>query len=522
MKRILALVLAAAMLAVTGVAAMAAPPDTDDEIFLTDAIFDDARNFNEGLAAVKQGGKWGFINQQGIVVIPVKYDSVTDFGTYKSGQDFYCDVSGQIIPVTRVVEDGVEWYLNQFGDKITPHTTRVMGGGDTFTTYEENGKKGICYTWMAGGEVYLPAKYDDICQHNINSTAGKFLWYQDLSPDNDASGPVFFLVKNNGRWQVIESKGRGDQDPYVFVKDCGTDVVGFHEYIACKKDGKWGFIDYLGTFQSKFDYLDVCRGYTGDPDSNQFPVKTANGKWAYIELQGKTTPEDPEDPEDPEEPDKPVKPDKPNKPAVPSRPVTEREYVQPTDNAANSDRTIEAIKDANHDVASGGQAHGRARYFVTADGTSVPLVSVELSGAGVAISVDTMKLLSESRVGLRAVLNKGAAEVVIPGGFEADKDRSIVRYPIGYQAEPYHASLMASYVKESGAKSETCKVGGNFSIPTTATITLRTKLTGQINVYHYNEETRRFTLVASPTVQGNKVTFAASHLGNFILTTGTI
>ena len=56
MKRILALVLAAAMLAVTGVVAMAAPPDTDDEIFLTDAIFDDARNFNEGLAAVKQGG----------------------------------------------------------------------------------------------------------------------------------------------------------------------------------------------------------------------------------------------------------------------------------------------------------------------------------------------------------------------------------------------------------------------------------------------------------------------------------
>lgn len=65
-------------------------------------------------------------------------------------------------------------------------------------------------------------------------------------------------------------------------------------------------------------------------------------------------------------------------------------------------------------------------------------------------------------------------------------------------------------------------MGGNFSVPTTATVTLRTKLTGQINVYHYNEETRRFTLVASPTVQGSKVTFAASHLGNFILTTGTI
>jgi len=81
---------------------------------------------------------------------------------------------------------------------------------------------------------------------------------------------------------------------------------------------------------------------------------------------------------------------------------------------------------------------------------------------------------------------------------------------------------MTSYVKEKNAKSETCKVGGNFSIPTTATITLRTKLSGKINVYHFNEDTRRFTLVASPTVQGSKVTFATNYLGNFLLTTGAI
>ena len=36
--------------------------------------YDDALYFNEGLASVKRNGKWGFIDKDGKVMIPLKYD----------------------------------------------------------------------------------------------------------------------------------------------------------------------------------------------------------------------------------------------------------------------------------------------------------------------------------------------------------------------------------------------------------------------------------------------------------------
>ncbi len=33
----------------------------------------------EGLAAVRRGGKWGFVNKSGQEVVPCRYDEVRDF-----------------------------------------------------------------------------------------------------------------------------------------------------------------------------------------------------------------------------------------------------------------------------------------------------------------------------------------------------------------------------------------------------------------------------------------------------------
>ena len=39
-------------------------------------IYDDAREFSEGFAAVKLNGKWGFIDETGKEVISLEYDDV--------------------------------------------------------------------------------------------------------------------------------------------------------------------------------------------------------------------------------------------------------------------------------------------------------------------------------------------------------------------------------------------------------------------------------------------------------------
>lgn len=44
--------------------------------------YQDGRQYVDGLAAVKQGGKWGFIDGEGAEAIPFEYDWVSSFGEY--------------------------------------------------------------------------------------------------------------------------------------------------------------------------------------------------------------------------------------------------------------------------------------------------------------------------------------------------------------------------------------------------------------------------------------------------------
>jgi hypothetical protein len=72
--------------------------------------YEDAVNFSENLAAVKQNGKWGFINPTGDVVIPFKYDETDGFRfgqalVYKQNKKMLIDKKGKWI---KDVEDAEE------------------------------------------------------------------------------------------------------------------------------------------------------------------------------------------------------------------------------------------------------------------------------------------------------------------------------------------------------------------------------------------------------------------------------
>ena len=50
-----------------------------DDVVVIPAIYDDAMDFSEGLAAVKLNDNYGFIDYSGNEVIPFKYDFAWDF-----------------------------------------------------------------------------------------------------------------------------------------------------------------------------------------------------------------------------------------------------------------------------------------------------------------------------------------------------------------------------------------------------------------------------------------------------------
>ena len=64
--------------------------------------YDEAHIFSGNLTGVKLGGKWGLIDKTGQVVIPLEYDNVVDFheglaSVMLGGKAGYIDRTGQVV-----------------------------------------------------------------------------------------------------------------------------------------------------------------------------------------------------------------------------------------------------------------------------------------------------------------------------------------------------------------------------------------------------------------------------------------
>ena len=77
-----------------------------------ESIFDGFQPFNNGLAAVKKNGKWGFINRKIKEQIPCKYDSCGVVYPYLE-EVFECDIQGKIKKVAYINrQDSLVWECN--------------------------------------------------------------------------------------------------------------------------------------------------------------------------------------------------------------------------------------------------------------------------------------------------------------------------------------------------------------------------------------------------------------------------
>ena len=166
-----------------------------------------------------------------------------------------------------------------------------------------------------------------------------------------------------------------------------------------------------------------------------------------------------------------------------------------TENAANNDKTLDKL-------AAGESAE------------------VKLTSGSAALATDTMDTLGSHGGKLTVTVDK--MTVAIPGGFGKVNEPGRIYYPLDFSDSLANAADLAAAVKGEKAKTEVVKAGGDMVMPTTVTVTLKTKLTGTVNVYHYNDTTRRYTLLASPAAKDGKITFATKQMGTMVLTTGTI
>lgn len=211
--------------------------DNDDELVVP-LKYDEVKNYDEGFAAVSVNNKWGFVNLAGREITPIKYDNVASF------------VNG----FAEVEMNGKSGIVNDVGREIVPPKYDFVSMFATeLTRVSLDGKWGFV---NKKGEEVVPLKYDD---------AGSFSF-----------GPA--RVKLNEKWGFIDTNGK----EIVPIKyDKARDFSLYRA--AVRLDGKWGFVDNKGKLKIPLKYDAV-----NDFKDARAAVRL-NGKWGFIDIDGRVT-----------------------------------------------------------------------------------------------------------------------------------------------------------------------------------------------------------------------------------------
>ena len=112
MKRYIFAVLAVLLLGTCSFAANTKPP-----VIVIEYAYQDARDFHEGLAAVKRDDRWGYIDYLGRVAIPFIFRG-PDAGNFSDGfafvEDHYIDTNGNsaFVHIDEDTDERIEKYFS--------------------------------------------------------------------------------------------------------------------------------------------------------------------------------------------------------------------------------------------------------------------------------------------------------------------------------------------------------------------------------------------------------------------------
>ena len=241
--------------------------------------YDEASDFQGGLARVSKNNKWGYVNALGEVVVPCEYDSVSDFHegfgqVERNNKCGFVNKYGEVIVpceyhICRAFNEGLSTVLknNKWGaidetgkEVIQCQYDELLSFHEGLAKVEEKGKWGVI---NKKGEIVIPIIYDYISY-----------FHEELAS-----------VKLDDEWGVINKKGEvvipiglgpidlfheglarvydKTEDSAGFIDTDGNLVIpyiydrtsGFKEGLArVEKNGKWGFINKSGEVVIPFEY----------------------------------------------------------------------------------------------------------------------------------------------------------------------------------------------------------------------------------------------------------------------------
>lgn len=237
---------------------------------ITPTGFEKGYVFSEGMAAVSNDGKWGFINTKGDIVIPLKYESVE--ASFNEGLAMVDDENRRLF---------IDKSGNQVGSDYYP-IGNTKGIDLAVEVFNSNGKHGLRFR----DKEYLKAEYDQISlsvfsnnrielicsQNNKQGLCGLYIqegliYFKHQKPAFDQiytpfdSKGIIRIVQNNdkiGLMRIINGDNYSLSNPDYWVSPPKYNFVDLlPDYIIIAENGRVGMIDHFGKLKVKPEYDEV-------------------------------------------------------------------------------------------------------------------------------------------------------------------------------------------------------------------------------------------------------------------------
>ncbi len=279
--------------------------------------FDSAEPFKEGFACVRNGGKWGYVNREGEITIPLIYDHVSSFNEGCASVRLN-NVSGvinydgeEVVPFkydnveefhggVASVKIGKEWGLvDKNGEEIAPPKYFEVETCDSgvIVVSEKEGTYGLMNAY---GELVTPLKYrfidlesdwiDGIAIAMTDEFNGEYfikqygflgIYGKEITPIKYSYVEQFkesrALVKLDGRAGFVDRSGKEVVEPKydnALSYSCGMAMV--------EQDGLCGYINLEGELLIPLQY--EC----ANSFSNNVALVKSCGKLHLINIYGET------------------------------------------------------------------------------------------------------------------------------------------------------------------------------------------------------------------------------------------
>lgn len=257
--------------------------------------YDLAANFSDGLAAVKKDGKWGYINQQGRIVISLRYnewagafhDGMARVAPDKNTTQFI-DTTGKVL----LELDESIWNAGKFSEGLL--FANLPGPGAVVRQPGHVGDEAVDEDVGFDQTVgYVDRRFKFVIQMDAELPGG--VWFLHGKEFHDGMAAVAIGHQSGTLWGFISRDGR------LAIESKFVEVHPFSEGLAAvsprtESFQKWGFVDRTGEMVIQSQFLQALDFHDGkaavlvpldDDTATTRPGESPLGKWGFIDKQGK-------------------------------------------------------------------------------------------------------------------------------------------------------------------------------------------------------------------------------------------